>query len=302
MSGNSFSARNGRGKGYSKADLIDIVWENLQGVIEAQGLLDQRYGYIPSSWGGENLGPAADNLEEGEFSADQSKVWLNRTLKLKVNFRYDPEKGKFLVYYYHDGRLPPELAGDLDRLFDLLEALHSVVSRPVRKSRSIRHVGYDKALGKELLRDAINEDMALYSTPYRMLENGQIVEINDAALADLADEALKIKAKKSVEEPVIDTLQQGITLFLKREATNTEKKAAIKELAAALESLRPKVKQHLLSEDERDLFSLANNFAIRHQNSKQKSSYDKGIWYDWMFYANLAALVTVIKVLQGQRT
>lgn len=296
----SFSERNGRSRGYSADDLISIVWENVQDVITTQGLLDEAYGYIPSSWGGESLGPAADDLVNGESPADQSRVWLNRALKAKVDFEYNPNVGWFVTDGYSRSHLPNVLEDDLDTVFDFLEALHIKVSRPSHDPKKVKHVDFDKDIGQKLLRDAINDDLAIYETPFKMLENGQIVALDEGAVADLADEGLKLKKSSDVKEESIDALRSSIYMYMKRGASLVEKKAAIKEVVASLESLRSKVKQNLLSDDEKDLFNLANNFAIRHQEAKQKGDYDQSIWYDWMFQVNLAALIAVIKIVQNQ--
>ena len=58
----------------------------------------------------------------------------------------------------------------------------------------------------------------------------------------------------------------------------------MRELFDVLEKLRPEVKAEMLRGDEGDLFNIANNFAIRHLNEKQKGNYDSALWHSWMFY------------------
>jgi len=295
-----FSDRNGREKGYSTEDLIAIVWDNTQEVVQRRGLLDEQYGYIPSQWGGDNLGPAADELQKGVNVPEQSRVWLNRALKVRADFVYNPYRGNFSTDGYSQSHLPSVLDDDIDNVFDFLESLHAIVSAPKRIKNKIIHTGFNKNLGQQLLREAINDDLALYTPPYKMLENGQIVLLDGGTISELVDEGLKLKKSSGVKTSSIDALHQSVYHYMKRSASLADKKAALKEVADSLESLRPKVKESLLSDDERDLFNIANNFAIRHQNSKQKSDYDLSIWYDWMFQVNLAALITVIKTIQNQ--
>jgi hypothetical protein len=43
------------------------------------------------------------------------------------------------------------------------------------------------------------------------------------------------------------------------------------------------LKNVITKNDEGDLFNIANNFAIRHDNEEQKTSYDRALWLSWMF-------------------
>jgi hypothetical protein len=83
---------------------------------------------------------------------------------------------------------------------------------------------------------------------------------------------------------------------LRRGATVEDKRAAVKQLADALEHLRPEVDEQLLSKDERDLFRTANEFAIRHNKPGQKRDYDKAVWLDWLFHVYLATIRAVVAV------
>ena len=78
----------------------------------------------------------------------------------------------------------PDVIDDLDILFDFLEALHEIVALPKGGSK-LQHISFDQAKGKQLLRVAVNDDLALNETPYRMRENGQIVELDASMLTDL---------------------------------------------------------------------------------------------------------------------
>jgi hypothetical protein len=69
-------------------------------------------------------------------------------------------------------------------------------------------------------------------------------------------------------------------------------------LADVLEFLRPKLKEVLKSGDEKDLFNIANNFGLRHHNQRQKTQYDRPIWYSWMFYYYLTTLHAVLRLLE----
>lgn len=49
------------------------------------------------------------------------------------------------------------------------------------------------------------------------------------------------------------------------------------------------------SADEKDLFNIANNFGKRHRNDKQRTAYDAGIWFSWMFYFYLSTIHVVLR-------
>ena len=50
-------------------------------------------------------------------------------------------------------------------------------------------------------------------------------------------------------------------------------------------------------QDDSDLFQIVNAFAIRHHNPTQKSKYDKGIWYSWMFHFYLATYHANVRLI-----
>jgi hypothetical protein len=53
----------------------------------------------------------------------------------------------------------------------------------------------------------------------------------------------------------------------------------------------------LAKKDESAIFELANSFAIRHHDPKQKSNYDRAIWYSWIFHFYLATYHAAIRLL-----
>lgn len=56
------------------------------------------------------------------------------------------------------------------------------------------------------------------------------------------------------------------------------------------------------SKDEAAIFELANNFAIRHHNPKQKTNYDQTIWFSWIFHFYLAIYHAAIRLLIKKET
>jgi len=82
-------------------------------------------------------------------------------------------------------------------------------------------------------------------------------------------------------------------------STEAERKECIRELADVFEWLK-KTKGLggvLDGKDDSALFEIANTFAIRHHNPKQKGNYDAAIWYSWMFHFYLATYHASVRLL-----
>lgn len=61
--------------------------------------------------------------------------------------------------------------------------------------------------------------------------------------------------------------------------------------------LRDNIKEHMLRQDEKDLFNIANNFRIRHENEQQKADYDS-VWLSWLFYVYLSTIHLILRKVQ----
>ena len=73
------------------------------------------------------------------------------------------------------------------------------------------------------------------------------------------------------------------------------------QLAHVLERRRSLLKDKLLRSDEGALFRIANEFAIRHENEKQRSDYDP-VFLDWVFWWYLATIELTDRLLQQNRS
>ncbi len=78
-----------------------------------------------------------------------------------------------------------------------------------------------------------------------------------------------------------------------------ERKEAIRELADVFEWLKKTkgLTAVLDGKDESAILDLANNFAIRHHEPKQKTNYDRAIWFSWIFHFYLATYHAAIRLL-----
>ncbi|HPE12624.1 MAG TPA: hypothetical protein PL091_08995 [Actinomycetota bacterium] len=186
-----------------------------------------------------------------------------------------------------------------DDLFDVVELLHDVASKGVGgRYHSWNDCGwhydtFDSEQGRNDYRAAVNECLREYDIGYQVTVRGEVVAIPPAGLGDL-DQAPSPPADK---EAVQDRVAAAVVKFRRRGASLDQRRDAVRDLADVLEFLRPQLKALLSSQDERDLFNLANNFGIRHHNASQKTNYDRAIWYSWLYYHYLAAIHAVTRMI-----
>jgi hypothetical protein len=95
-----------------------------------------------------------------------------------------------------------------------------------------------------------------------------------------------------------DRVLAAIELFRKRDATNHDRRNAVRMLADVLEPLRNQLSKVITERDESDLFHIANAFGIRHNNDDQKTQYD-AVWLSWMFYHYLSTIHVVTRRLKS---
>jgi len=94
-------------------------------------------------------------------------------------------------------------------------------------------------------------------------------------------------------------VRRAIAKWKGRHVTPADKKESIRELADVFEWLKKtkRLAAVLEGKDESAIFDLANNFAIRHHDPKQKVNYDLAIWYSWMFHFYLATYHATVRLL-----
>lgn len=187
-------------------------------------------------------------------------------------------------------------------LFDMVEFLHDCCSKMTRGnfycSGSYYHIEYDDFEGRKYYRELLNPILAQYKEGFEISENGEILMLGDSGFSTLfeadipTDDEVNIKRK----------MDAAILKFRKYSSTIEDKRDAIRDLADVLEFIRPTIKAHLTEKDESDIFNIANNFGIRHHNSKQQTNYDKGVWYSWIFYYYLATLHAVLRIQKKSKT
>lgn len=189
-----------------------------------------------------------------------------------------------------------------DDLFDVVELLHDHVSVGVEgwahsfSGCGMHYSTFDRETGRREFRNAVNEFLPDYGGGYELTDGGEIVRALEAGFEPLATAPLPHADGPNVRARI----DAAVAKYRRRSSTLGERRDAVRDLVDVLEYLRPQVKQVLAKKDESDLFEIANNFAIRHHNPKQRTDYDPNIWTSWMFYFYLATVHAVLRLIQRQ--
>ncbi|HVC08020.1 MAG TPA: hypothetical protein VND98_10605 [Solirubrobacterales bacterium] len=188
---------------------------------------------------------------------------------------------------------------DLDTLVEVIEALHDLVSEPVEgRYHSFNDCGwhyetFDLEAGRREFRAQVNDTLRLAEPALRLQENGEVVLLHSEELEKLLNAPLPPGDQK--DDLVVTKIADARQLFRSRHSDVGDRRRAVRELADVLEAIRPDVKTELLSGDERDLFNIANNFAIRHNNTAQKREYGE-LWIGYIFQLFLANVHLVLRL------
>ncbi len=197
----------------------------------------------------------------------------------------------------------PDYAVTEERVFDALEFLYDHVSRPGEWTTLTNETGwnyqgydgYDKAAGQSDFREQANIFLADYQTGYELTEDGLILAQGGEGLEQILNAHIPIYDEANVDSKV----RGAIVKWRNRALSLDEKRSAIRDLADVFEWLKKarNLSAVLDKKDESAIFELANNFAIRHHDPKQKSNYDRKIWYSWIFHFYLATYHAAIRLL-----
>ena len=187
-----------------------------------------------------------------------------------------------------------------DDLFDVIEFLHDHSSKGREgyyhgwNNCGYHYQDFNDEDGQSHFREVMNPILAKYKGGYEISPDGQILIIADKGLTHLFDAEVVSRDKESID----DKINSAILKFRRHKASLDERRDAIRDLADVLEYLKKDIILHLDEKDGKDLFNIANNFAIRHHNPEQKVNYDKAIWYSWMFYFYLATIHALLHTIK----
>ena len=190
-----------------------------------------------------------------------------------------------------------------DHVFDALEFLYDHVSRPGELVGMTNETGwhyydydrYDDEAGRADFREKANAFLADYKSGYELTEQGIVLALGTDGLQYILSAEIIPYDEANVDSKV----RNAVTKWRNRHSALAEKKEAIRELADVFEWLKKTkgLSAVLDGKDESAIFELANNFAIRHHNPKQKANYDRGIWYSWIFHFYLATYHAAVRLL-----
>jgi hypothetical protein len=190
-----------------------------------------------------------------------------------------------------------------DNLFDVIEFLYDYVSKPGERVWMRYDSGgdyqdygsYDTEVGRAEFRNRVNTFLADYKIGFELTKAGLVLALG----TDGVQQILNAEIIPYDEDNVDSKVRNAIAKWRNRHLSQTEKREAIRELADVFEWLKKtnKLETVLDRKDEAAIFEIANQFAIRHHNPKQKKNYDPSIWYSWMFHFYLATYHAVIRLL-----
>ena len=188
-----------------------------------------------------------------------------------------------------------------DDIFDLIEFLFDHISKPLEKDSyyhdwnqcGYHYEHFDKTVGQSEFIEEINQFLNDFAEGFELSVSGEILILGEPEFRQLLESPVPTDEKENITAK-IDLAKNK---FRRYGSTLEERADAVRLLADCLEYLQPQLKSVLNNKDESDLFNIANNFGIRHHNTKQQNNYDKNIWLSWMFYFYLATLHACIRLI-----
>jgi hypothetical protein len=186
-------------------------------------------------------------------------------------------------------------------LFDVIEFLYDSISEPICSEgyyHSFNQCGWHhnkflKDSAQKEYREEVNKILFKYKDMYELSENGHLLHSVQNEYQNLFK-----KPPTDDRQNIEDRLLIATTRFRSRNLE--DRRYAIKQLGDILEYLRPKIKDVLNKNDEKDLFNILNNFGIRHHNTLQKTDYDESIFLSWMFYVFLSSIHAIIHLIKSK--
>jgi len=190
----------------------------------------------------------------------------------------------------------------VDDLFDFIEFTFDCISKPLPQDAYYHQFGdcgwhykfFNKQDGQLEYKQEMCDVLSDYASGYALSVSGEIISLPEAGLDNLINKA---SLPENTPTTLVEKIEHAKNKFLRYNSSILERQEAVRALADCFEILKPKLVKVLTSNDEKDLFNIANNFSIRHLNNKQKDKYDKNIWLSWMFYFYLATLHASLRLI-----
>ena len=190
-----------------------------------------------------------------------------------------------------------------DHVFDAIEFLYDRTSKPGEQVGMTTDTGwnymdyydYDSEAGQEEFREKANSILSDYRAGFELTKDGSVLALGSRGLQYIVDAEIIPYDELNVDNKV----RNAIAKWRNRHLSMSEKREAVRELADVFEWLKKtgRLQTVLDKKDESAIFDIANNFAIRHHDPRQKRNYDPAIWYSWMFHFYLASYHAIIRML-----
>ncbi|MET4577414.1 hypothetical protein [Ottowia thiooxydans] len=183
-----------------------------------------------------------------------------------------------------------------DDLFDMIEFLFDHVSKPLSGNMhtfnqcGMHWEAFDRGAGQSEFRKRVNELLALYENRFELSTDGLILRQAPGGF-----EQLFAAAVPTDDKLITARIKAAVNEYRRHGASLDVRRHAVSDLAGVLEALRPKMTNAITSNDEKDLFNIANNFMIRHHNDKQKTDYEASLWLSWIFYVYLSTIHLILR-------
>lgn len=243
-----------------------------------------------------------EDFEQRDYFKEKLKIHKNSKDSKFINTKSIGQIG-FQIYPFNSWS-----HGNINKgnIFDAIEFLYPFVSKPGEYGALTDHTNwsygdyldYDNELGKQEFIDDVNSLLAAFNEGYELDKNGQILFRGDEDI-----NFLDIDFPEYNEENIDSVIHLAIKQWKNKEQSIEEKKQAIIKLANVFEYLKKErtLEKVLNKKDMKDLFQIANDFALRHHNPYQKKEYDMEIWVDWIFQYYLSTCVATLKMIKKNK-
>lgn len=187
-----------------------------------------------------------------------------------------------------------------DDLCDFIEVFHDLSARPRELSyHDYANCGWHPSSfsirsGQALFRWRVNQILERSTLDLVLAEagedEGRMVRVAPSGVTRLVEEVLASPSEARSE------IEHAVALFRLRGGTREDQRSAIVALARILEDRRPLLESNLTRKDEGALFRIANEFDLRHHNTKQLADYGEE-FLEWIFYWYLATVALTERLL-----
>lgn len=253
--------------GLPLSDTLDL-FNRVYSQMREDGFFDEAFGY--------------ECVDAGQIDGKVRDIELELLLTVRKKGLWPPHE---VVNRYTE-----------DDFFDVIEFMYQHVSKPIDGTlHSYADCGmhwetFNQSEGRLEFRSKINVVLGHYEKPFELSASGEVLHKPEAGF-----EAIFEADVPSKDTNVVGRLNAAILRYRRHGSTLDDRRQAVRDLADVLEYLRPKIKSLLTAADDKDLFTIANNFGVRHHNDKQRTSYDATLWLSWMFYFYLATIHVVLR-------